>query len=302
MVLVYNEDEGSFYVHHDFVLPSIPLCIEWLDYEPGQNTPGNLCAIGTMSPIIEVWDLDIVNCLEAAFSLGKTGSRKKRIKHVGHRDAVLDISWNKNYHHILASGSVDKTVLLWDLDTGIPRTKLDVFEDKVQCVKWHALESQTLLVGSCDKTAKVFDCGTENALQSWDLDGEAERVIWDPFDPFCFMAGTSEGSIQCFDCRKGMLWTHQAHEKEVSGLVLSNQCRGLMVTASGDETIKTWDYSYNNIPELIHTKDMKLGSIHCLELNPDSPFVVGAGGDHKSHNLQVVDLRKNDPGKNFYIN
>lgn len=298
-ILVYNEEEGSLYVHHDFILPSIPLCLEWLDYEPGQSTQGSLCAVGTMSPIIEVWDLDIVNCLEAAFKLGTIGSRKKNIKPVGHRDAVLDLSWNKNFHHILASASVDKTVLLWDLDEGTPHTKLNVFTDKVQCLKWHALESQTLLAGSCDKTARIFDCRTTNAHQSWELDGEAERVVWDPLEPFCFLAGTSTGSVQCFDCRKGMLWTHEAHEKEVTGLVISNQCKGLLVTASGDGTIKTWDYSHNNIPELVHCKETKLGVIHCLEVNPDSPFVVAAGGDQKSHNFQTMDLRRNDSGKCF---
>lgn len=99
-----------------------------------------------------------------------------------------------------------------------------------------------------------------------------------------------------------MLWSHEAHEKEVTGLVLSNNCKGLMVTASGDGVVKTWDYSYNNIPELIHTKDMKLGVIHCMELNPDSPFVIAAGGDHKSHNFQVSDLRKNDTGNTLKEN
>lgn len=293
---MYNENEGSLYVHHDFLLPSIPLCLEWLDYETGQSEKGSYCAVGSMSPVIEVWDLDIVNCLEAAFKLGREGSRKKHIKPLGHRDAVLDLSWNKNYHHILASGSVDKTVLLWDLDKGEPHTKLNVFEDKVQCLKWHALEAQTLLVGACDKIVRVFDCRSANTHQSWDLDGEAERVIWDPLEPFCFLVGTSVGSVQCFDCRKGMLWTHQAHEQEITGLVISNQCKGLMVTSSGDGSVNTWDYSYNNIPELIHSKDMKLGLIHCMELNPDSPFVIAAGGDHKSHNFTTKDLRANDSG------
>lgn len=100
-----------------------------------------------MSPIVEIWDLDIVNCLEPAFKLGKAPSRKKGTARVGHEDAVLDLSWNKNYHHILASASVDKTILLWDIDQQSPNTTISAFSDKVQCIEWHRLEGQTLLAG-----------------------------------------------------------------------------------------------------------------------------------------------------------
>ena len=58
---------------------------------------GNLCAIGDFTPIIKVWDLDIVDCLEPAFKLGRKENKKKRIKRLGHRKSVLDLSWNTNY-------------------------------------------------------------------------------------------------------------------------------------------------------------------------------------------------------------
>lgn len=154
-----------------------------------------------MSPVIEIWDLDLVNSLEAAYTLGCQGSRRKKVNHVGHFDAVLDLAWNRNFHHILASGSVDKTILLWDLDQAVPHTTLKAFQDKVQCLKWHENEAQSLLAASCDKTAKLFDCRSDSEFKSWDLDGEGERIIWDPHDCFYFLVGTSTGSVQYFDSR-----------------------------------------------------------------------------------------------------
>lgn len=48
-----------------------------------------------MNPVIEVWDLDLIDCLEPAFKLGKKGSKKKKLKSVGHKEAVLALSWNQ---------------------------------------------------------------------------------------------------------------------------------------------------------------------------------------------------------------
>ena len=52
-------------------------------------------AIGSMSPIIDVWDVDVVGSLEPDFQLGKKKSKKKKTPGVGHSDAVLSLSWNK---------------------------------------------------------------------------------------------------------------------------------------------------------------------------------------------------------------
>ena len=71
-----------------------------------------------MNPVIDVWDVDMVNSLEPEFSLGQKAKKKKKIKGYGHKDAVLALAWNRNAEHVLASGSVDQSVLIWDLHSG----------------------------------------------------------------------------------------------------------------------------------------------------------------------------------------
>jgi WD40 repeat protein len=69
------------------------------------------------------------------------------------RNVVLE---NLCCSHVMASGSADQTVLLWDLNSGTVASTLSSFEEKVQTLKWHPFEGQTLLVGSCDKSVQQY--------------------------------------------------------------------------------------------------------------------------------------------------
>ncbi|XP_063708439.1 periodic tryptophan protein 1 homolog [Culicoides brevitarsis] len=294
-VYIYNEQEDSLYVHHDFLLPSHPLCIEWLSYDPGSEEPGNLCAIGCMDPIITIWDLDIQDSLEPTFKLGSKGSRKKNKEKFGHTDAVLDLSWNRNLPHIMASGSVDETVILWDLDEGSPHTTIRDFNEKVQTLSFHFAEPESLLVGSCDGTVKLFDCrATDNShseFTSWDVKAEVERVVWNKHNPNCFMVSTNDGMMHYFDRRnaQGPLWQQSAHEKEVTGLVLAEHVDGMLCTASADGTVKVWDYDQNGAT-LIFAKHLKMGVIQNIQECPENSFILGVGGDVRKKNFQRLNL------------
>ncbi|ETN67655.1 wd-repeat protein [Anopheles darlingi] len=304
-VYIYNEQEGSLYVHHDFWLPSPPLCIEWLSFDPGSELPGNMCAIGCMDPVITLWDLDIQDSLEPVCKLGSKGSRKRNIAKQGHSDAVLDLSWNRHLEHILASGSVDQTVILWDLENGTPHTTIREFEEKVQTLAFHPKRPEMLLAGSCDGLVKVFDCRTTNDSNStftkWELGGEVERVCWDSFNADCFLASTNDGKLHYIDTRQtdNVLWTKQAHEKEVTGLVLSTAVKGMLSTASADGTMKVWDIDAHDA-RLVYKKNPKIGVIQCLDECQENPFTLAMGGDLKSKNFCVVNLLDNDVVSNVF--
>lgn len=81
--LVYNHEQRAFYVHHDYMLEEPPLCIEHIRYDPGRENEnetgsGNLCAVGTMEPLIQIWDLDIVEALEPVAILGPKSKKKSK--------------------------------------------------------------------------------------------------------------------------------------------------------------------------------------------------------------------------------
>jgi len=291
-VWVYNDVEDALYIHHDILLPSFPMALEWLSFDPESDTRGSLVAVGTMQPVIEVWDLDLVDCLEPAFRLGRKGKKKKGIPGVGHKDAVLSLSWNTNCDHVLASGSVDQTVLLWDLTNQTVANKITSHKEKVQSIAFHPLEGHTLLTGCCDNTVRVYDCRTVDQHKKWVLNGEVERVIWDHFNPYCCLASTDKGQVQYIDVRKdsGPVWTLSAHTQAVTGLAMSTQCPGCITTVSQDKVLKVWDISGDS-PQFVCERDVKCGQLQTMVACPDAPFVVCMGGDKTDNNMKVLDIR-----------
>ncbi|XP_052812037.1 periodic tryptophan protein 1 homolog [Mya arenaria] len=293
-VHVYNSELGNLYCHHDILLSTFPLAMEWMDYDLRDGNPGNFLAIATMDPTIDIWDLDVVDSLEPLATLGQKVKKKKKGRlHVpSHTDAVLDLSWNPLARHVLASASADHTVGLWDLTEGKLAMWIKQHTEKVQCVKWHPVEEHMLLSGSFDKTVKMYDCRSpDTSNKTWNLDGEIEKLLWNRFSPLNFFASTDTGHVYYMDSRQDKpVYSLAAHSESVTGLSLSSENSSLLVTTSSDGSMKVWDIE-NNKPSCVYSNSLKMGQLLCMESCPDAPYVFAIGGEKKFKLWDIRDIK-----------
>ena len=279
----------------------------------------NFVAVGTFQPFIEIWNLDVIDALEPAAVLGgaaaeaalaahdavaaeheavgaggEGGKKKKKSKKArpagdaplfaeGHTDAVMCLAWNKLQPNVLASGSADTTVRLWDLqgDLDSSAQTLRHHSDKVQALAWHPVDASVLLSAGFDRRVYALDVRTPQETRGWQLPADVEAVQWNPHDAHFFVAATEDGVVKCFDARveRKCVWTLRAHDGAASGLDFCPACADVLATGGLDKKVKLWSIA-GGAPTLLAQRDMGLGVVFDLKWSGDAgcPGLLACGG------------------------
>ncbi|KAF3183917.1 hypothetical protein TWF788_005390 [Orbilia oligospora] len=150
----------------------------------------------------------------------------------GHTDTVNAIAFALNSSGILASGSDDRTVRLWDTDGTLRRT----------------LEGHAGKIGF----VAFYDCilasgSREGEIRLWDADGVLLHMLENPTSGLTALAFSSDGllvsgyvdgSVELRDKDGNFLRSLEGHTSLVRAVEFY---KGLVVSAAGDSTIKLWD-------------------------------------------------------------
>lgn len=317
-------------MHHDIPLPAFPLCLAHGQVS-ANATPGNFCAVGTFNPGIEIWNLDVLNALEPSCVLGgedtsradelmrmsirnathhsSSGQRtavpstnKGGLRPGSHTDAVMSLSWNQTHKQVLASGSADHTVKLWDVTKAgdSDASTLTHHKGKVAAVAWNPGEGTLLATGSFDRTVCILDARSPLNIKKVKITADCETMAWDPIQTQYLTVASEDGTVACWDVRKFQtstpLWSMVANEfGGITELSYNAQVPGLMVTCSIDKTITLWDVQNSGggntsspTPKACGTKDMCVGKLYTVGFYPSAPWLLACGGS--GNELALWDL------------
>ncbi|KAL4160742.1 hypothetical protein KRP22_001374 [Phytophthora ramorum] len=176
---------------------------------------------------------------------------------------------------LLASGSFDCKVMLWDVTTKFNQPQLAALARHTQLVidvSW-AEDSATLVSGSYDHTVKLWDVEKSQLVTSKEVDGLVQCVAFNMSDNNQYFLGSSKCCLHMADTRSDVCrtWTNDAM---VNALHVAHD--GMTVT-TGDSKgmLKTWDVRMDTcLEELSVLNDSARHAISHVHASPGSD-----GGD-----------------------
>ena len=200
----------------------------------------------------------------------------------GHSSTVTGVALSPDGRQAV-SGSLDKTLKVWDLETGAELRTLFGHSDSVNGVALSP-DGRRAVSASLDKTLKVWDLETGAELRT--LAGHSSSVYGVALSPDGRRAVSAsfDKTLKVWDLETGAeLRTLFGHSSYVYGVALSPDGRWA-VSASWDRTLKVWDLETG--AELC-TLSGHSGWVTGVALSPDGRRVVSASSDKT---LKVWDL------------
>lgn len=208
-VYLYDDSEENLYVHHDLLLPAMPLCLEWLDFTPAgiasgsTDRKGNFVAVGTLDPEIEIWSLDVVDGLYPDAILGggaSSGPAGSEVEMDSAASPPTEDGKKKKKKKKKASS----------VDPAAPTIYPTHHTSSILALSHNRLARNLLLSASADTTVKLWDLNvppsapssTFSAAQSFELHTDkVQAVQWHPFQASAALTGGWDGCVRVWDTR-----------------------------------------------------------------------------------------------------
>ncbi|EED16650.1 WD-repeat protein, putative [Talaromyces stipitatus ATCC 10500] len=192
----------------------------------------------------------------------------------GHSGSVFAVAFSPD-GKLVASGSVDYTIKLWDLATGTLRQTLEGHSSSVRAVAFSP-KGKLVASGSDDKTVKLWDLATGTLRQT--LEGHSGSVFAVAFSPDgkLVASGSDDKTVKLWDLATGTLrQTLEDHSGPVQTVAFSPDGK---LTASGsyDKTVKLWDLATGTLRQMLEDHS---GSVFAVAFSPNGKLVASGSVD-----------------------
>jgi WD40 repeat protein/energy-coupling factor transporter ATP-binding protein EcfA2 len=232
----------------------------------------------------EITNPEVLTALQVLRFNGREHNRLE-----GHKDSVWSLSFSPD-GKILATGSFDKTIKLWNVETGKEIRTLIGHDGSVNSVSFSP-DGKTLATGSFDKTINLWNVETGKEIRT--LTGHDDSVNSVSFSPDgkTLATGSFDKTIKLWNLEIGKeIRTLTGHGKGVSTLSFSPNGKTL-ATGSFDKTIKLWNLETG---KAIYTLTGHNDSVLSMSFSPDGKTLATGSFD------KTIKLWNLETGKAIY--
>jgi WD40 repeat protein len=205
----------------------------------------------------------------------------------GHLDYVNGVAVSTDGRRAV-SASDDKTLKVWDLETGRELHTLLGHSDEVYGVAVSA-DGRRAVSASWDKTLRLWDLETGCELRT--LEGHSADVNSVAMSPEGRRAvsASADNTLKVWDLETGReLRTLQGHSAVVYGVAMSADGRRA-ISASSDRTLKVWDVETGRE---LRTLQGHSAGVNGVAVSPDGRRAISASADNTSKVWDVETGRK----------
>ena len=186
----------------------------------------------------------------------------------GHSDAIWSVSFSPNGKTVI-TGSLDKTVRLWDVASGREIRTFIGHDNVVKAVAFSP-DGNTFASASHDHTVRLWDVASGHVIRIFS--GHAGIVTAVSFSPDGKSIATSSNdkTLRIWSIASGnVVKIITGHNEEVTNVAFSRDGRTI-VSASDDKTLRLWDTKNGKVRHIIR------GLSSFLTISPDIKTIASA--------------------------
>lgn len=227
---------------------------------------GMLIASGSGDNMLKIWQIEMGNDSDI-----KNLQVTEVLSIQAHASAIRSLSFHPD-SNILASGSADKNIKLWDLQ-GHELQTLKGHDEAVRSVSFSP-DGQNLLSASLDSTVRLWEVNNRIQQLFYGHSAAVRTVAISP-DGQTFASGSLDKCIKIWDMQGRLRQTIEC-EHDILNISFSPDGK-ILAVGSGDSAIALWSMGTN--PQLQQTLVGHSTAVWTVDFSPDGQKVVSGSGD-----------------------